>query len=214
MVEKKTVSEETPSVVMVVKDKVESKKTGGWKQSFKLLDENGKTLAKADMGDATYEVIASPSGTTTEETKELVGTNLTQNPGTKVPGGNWIRITVELKGKNYEGTVTGTYRILKTGCDISKAAFKIGNKEYTGKEVELTEEDFTKASIGGKALTLGKEFRIAGYSNHTAKGTAKVTLKGQGEYGGEKTVTFKITQKDLEKNWYEQFLSALQSLFN
>ena len=33
------------------------------------------------------------------------------------------------------------------------------------------------------------------YSNNTKKGTANVTVRGKGQYGGSKTVKFKITSR-------------------
>ena len=33
------------------------------------------------------------------------------------------------------------------------------------------------------------------YSNNTKKGTANVTARGKGQYGGSKTVKFKITSR-------------------
>ena len=35
----------------------------------------------------------------------------------------------------------------------------------------------------------------------SAKGTAKVTFRGKGDYGGEKTVSFKIGQRSIVDYW-------------
>lgn len=40
------------------------------------------------------------------------------------------------------------------------------------------------------------------YINNIRKGTAKVTLRGIGEYGGLKTVTFKIGAKSVN-DWFD-----------
>ena len=42
---------------------------------------------------------------------------------------------------------------------------------------------------------------IVSYSNNINKGTAKVTFRGIGEYGGTKTVTFKIGQRNITDYW-------------
>jgi len=41
------------------------------------------------------------------------------------------------------------------------------------------------------------DFTVVGYSNNINKGTAKLTIQGKGNYGGTKTVTFKIKGKSL-----------------
>ncbi|MCR4764359.1 MAG: hypothetical protein K5696_12605 [Lachnospiraceae bacterium] len=48
-------------------------------------------------------------------------------------------------------------------------------------------------------LTPGKDFVVESYTKNIKTGTAKVTLKGIGDWGGTKTVNFKITPKKAEK---------------
>ena len=43
------------------------------------------------------------------------------------------------------------------------------------------------------------EYEIISYTNNINKGTAKLTIQGQGNYGGTKTVSFKIKGKSLFK---------------
>ena len=43
----------------------------------------------------------------------------------------------------------------------------------------------------------GEDYEIVGYSKNTEKGTAKVTFRGLGNYGGFKTQTFKIKAKSV-----------------
>ena len=195
----------------MAKDKVENLKNNGWKQSFSVVDTNGKKLGGKDYiaKNATYTVIEVPEGA--EES--LKGTELVANPNTPVPAGSTIEIRVPLQGTNYEGVVKGTYRILAKDHDISKATFKIANKDYTGSEVELTAEDITTAEIKiNKVVTkleLDTDYEIVGYEKNINKGTAKVTFKGKGEFGGEKTVTFEINQRDADKNWWENLVEAI-----
>ena len=44
---------------------------------------------------------------------------------------------------------------------------------------------------------LSTDYEIVGYSNNINKGTAKVTIHGLNNYGGTKTVSFKIKSKKL-----------------
>jgi hypothetical protein len=39
------------------------------------------------------------------------------------------------------------------------------------------------------------DYDIVGYSNNVNLGTATVVIRGKGEYGGTKNVTFKIVKK-------------------
>ena len=108
------------------------------------------------------------------------------------------------KGKYTDESLSVIYRILPAGKDISKASFKIKTKEYIGRSVKLTSEDIT-AVLSKKGLTLGTDYEITAYTNNVKKGTATVTFRGIGEYGGTKTVKFKITQRNIG-NWWQGIL--------
>ena len=122
--------------------------------------------------------------------------------------GSKIRVTITGAG-NYAGensVLTADYRV--TERDFTKASFKIVTKSfsYTGKPVELTADDLKitfKTGSGKKAVTeeltlitdgdtTQDGYAIVGYQNNVNKGTAQVTLRGCGKYGGMKTVKFSI----------------------
>ena len=114
------------------------------------------------------------------------------------PAGTWIRVTVIGKG-NYTGSAVGEYRILAKNYDLSKAkvqfvkdgkTVKSLSKEYTGKPVTLDKSELV-VKAGGVELE-ADDYVILGYTNNVNKGTATVTIAGKGEYGGTKTVKFKI----------------------
>ncbi|MCR5448480.1 MAG: leucine-rich repeat protein, partial [Solobacterium sp.] len=113
-------------VTITAKDKVYSAKANSWKSAPVLKDTDGKTLKAGTDYDKniTY---------TTEDGDELPA---------EVEPGTVIKVTVTGKG-SYTGTAEVFYHILETGKDISKATFKITNKEYTGSEVTLTAADIT-----------------------------------------------------------------------
>ena len=138
------------------------------------------------------------------ELKNENGTYVPLKVKEKVPAGSVIRVTVTGKG-NYTGTVSGEYRILSAGKDISKAVFSIASQEYTGEEITLDHSAFTKALINKTTqLIYGEDFEIVSYSKNIKKGTASVTLHGINRYGGFKTVKFKITGKKLKLHWLEE----------
>lgn len=82
---------------------------------------------------------------------------------------------------------------------VAKATVNIAPQPYTGKEVKLDAEDFTKIKVGGKDLVLGTDFEIVDYENNVDKGNnAKVIIRGINDYCGTKTVKFKISTKKIK----------------
>ncbi|MCR5508831.1 MAG: hypothetical protein K6F34_09095, partial [Lachnospiraceae bacterium] len=80
--------------------------------------------------------------------------------------------------------------------DLSRLKVKVDDsgKYYTGEPVTVSNEDITFTVPAGQPDI---EFEILEhtYKNNIKKGTASVTVKGTGSYGGVKTITFKIGQK-------------------
>ncbi|MBR5578435.1 MAG: discoidin domain-containing protein [Lachnospiraceae bacterium] len=194
-------------ISVVVADKVENlkAKTNGWKATFKVVDISGKALTanKDYVKEAKYTVISSKDNA--YEAGYVI------QPGDKIPAGTKINVEVTLAGDNFEGTVSGEYTILGANYDISKAKFTISGKDYTGKPVTLTDDDIKIAikKLNKDDLVLGQDYVIVepSYTNNVKKGTAKVTLKGIGDFGGTKTVTFKIGQRDIAKNLFEDLFN-------
>lgn len=103
--------------------------------------------------------------------------------------------------KCYTGTGTAAYRV--TAASIAKAKISVKAKEYTGRAITLGKSDFSSVKVGKDKLVLGRDFEIVAgsYTNNTNKGTASVTIKGIGNYSGEKKVTFKITSRFMRWWW-------------
>ena len=59
-------------------------------------------------------------------------------------------------------------------------------------QAEITSSEGNKIK-----LIPGVDFIITGYSKNVNQGTAKVTLKGIGDYTGTTTVSFKIVKQNL-----------------
>ncbi|MCM1091149.1 MAG: hypothetical protein NC413_09910, partial [Muribaculum sp.] len=108
-----------------------------------------------------------------------------------------VKVTVTGKG-SYTGSISAAYRI--TQASFSKAKITIKPKAYTGGHVTLSEEDI-RVTLGGETLTYGEDYTIVegSYKNNVKKGSATVTIKGINNYGGSKTVKFKITARTLTK---------------
>lgn len=126
-----------------------------------------------------------------------------------------INVRITLKG-NYAGTgekaqtVETTFR-LYTIKATSLRVDAITPQPYTGEAIEPTivVRDPNKAA----PLVKGTDYDVE-YQKNVDKGTAKVIITGIGnEYGGSKTVTFKITQHKLKWEWKDDITSAVSNFF-
>lgn len=177
---------------MEASDKMFLAKAGSSVTNFTITDKNGKTL-KAGTD---YEKNAS----FTYASDIRLANGALRREGTAVqkedvvPAGTAIRVRVQGKG-NYTGTLTGAYRIIT--ADIAKADVKIEQKVYKGDAWILLGSDILSVTMDqGKTQLTPEDYYIAGYKNNTDKGTATVILKGRGNYGGTKSVTFVIKAKE------------------
>ncbi len=202
----KPLSEES-GITVVAKDKVANTKKNGYRQSFKVYDADGKALGSSDYDtqNVVYTLIQ-----TKDESGTVKTVNETLDKESIVPADSVIRIVVQGKGNYVGGSVSGTYRILKKDCDISKATIKISNQEYTGQPVEITDQSqfmegkvYLKVGSEKKVLTLGEDIEVMpdSYIKNINIGTAKVTFRGINEFGGEKTVGYKIGTRSIADFW-------------
>ncbi len=194
-------------ILISAKDKVANGIANGYVQSFKVYDADGKALTTKDY-DAktiTYTLIQK-----VDENGIIVETDETLNKTSVVEAGSMIQISVTGIGAYAGGTASGIYRIINKACDISKATIRIAPQEYTGEAVEITRQDqfvpnkvFIKTAEGNKELVLGRDIEVVegSYVKNVNKGTAKVTFRGIGEYGGIKTVSYKIGSRSIMDVW-------------
>lgn len=194
-------------IIVAAADKTVSSGKNGYRQKFKVIDADGKTLGAGDYekGTATYTLIQTENadGTYTEKNEPLDKDSI-------VPAGSVIRITVQGKGIYAGGSATGTYRILNNGYDISKATIQISNQPYTGGPVTITEQAqfkegkvYVKIGKEKRVLNLGQDIEVVSgsYLRNVNKGTAKVTFRGINDFGGTKTVTYKIGVRSITDFW-------------
>lgn len=103
----------------------------------------------------------------------------------------------EIEGiNNYDGKLRANFRIIL--ADISKANVKISSKVYTGKKIYITKNDITSIKIGKENLKRD-DYEIVAIRNNVKKGKGQVLIRGVGEYGGEKIVTFSIIPKTMNE---------------
>ncbi len=196
-------------ITMTLSDVVYREKNGAYRTKAVLKDVSGSALkAGKDYGKTlryTYEteteVLVLEEGElsrVTRKAKETVGEGDIPQAGTS------IRVTAQGIGV-YAGEgetppeISAVYRIVS--ADFTKAKVKVAAKRYQdGRPVTLTAEDLTVTMNGvEEPLVLGKDYVIKEetYVNHSIKGKAKVTLRGIGNYGGEKTIAYTIGAKTL-----------------
>ena len=153
-----------------------------------LKDINGKTLTLGKDFDKTiqytyYENVKLVNGTIKVAGSLVGSTDI-------IPAGTEIMVRVSAKnGGNYSGAVTTKFRIMKK--NIKGVSVSVKNQEYTGSKIMPG-----KTEIYSKTLTYN-DYEIIDYSNNIDKGTATITIRGIGNYGGTKKVSFKIGPKPL-----------------
>lgn len=163
-----------------IPDKQYSSKGNAWKSAVTLKDVNGKKLTAG-----------------TDYDKNLIYSYDKMEDGLPPQAGTIVYVTV-LGLNNYEGSsVTGSYRIYSTS--ISKLTVVIDAQEYTGREIELSADAihvYASKNEVKKGVEIAEPcYAIVSYSNNIKAGTAKVTLRGIGAYGGTRTCSFKINKK-------------------
>ncbi|MGN0387107.1 MAG: InlB B-repeat-containing protein [Lachnospiraceae bacterium] len=168
-------------VTMTANDMQYNATPGKYMSTPVLTDTDGKKLAKGKDYEATYEYY------------DINGNKMDAKSTPAV--GDVIKVKVTGKG-NYEGTKETTYRIYAKGYSIASAKITVLNKKYyNGDPVVLTKADL-KVQLGKD--TLGSEdYEIVSYSNNVIKGTAKVTIRGVGNYAGTKTFNLPIQAQQL-----------------
>lgn len=202
----KPLSEEN-GITVVAKDKAASTKKNGYRQRFTVYDADGKKLGSSDYDskNVVYTLIQ-----TKDKNGAVKTVNDTLDKDSIVPANSVIRITVQGKGNYAGGSISGTYRILQASHDISKATIQINNQEYTGQPVMITEQSqfkpnkvYIKIDNEKRELILGKDIEVVpnSYVKNVNKGTAKVTFRGINEFGGTKTVSYKIGTRSITDFW-------------
>lgn len=194
-IEKKSLT----AVNMSLSDKVYSNKANRYTTTVRLVDTDGKKLkAGKDYEKAlVYRYF-------NDTTVRVDGSDISRSAGSEVgkkdviPAGTVIEVTARAKNSgNYSGVVKGIYRIVRTSISSARIS-GISTQVYTGRPVTFDPAKI-KVQAGGD-LKFNEDYVIS-YSNNTKVGTATVTFRGTGNYGGSKTVKFKIRARGLRWWW-------------
>lgn len=207
---KKDISQPESGCKLTASDVATNAKAFSWKQTkITITDKNGKKLAAKTDYNPNFRYFSEES---CEDAYELTEATL---PTDKYPNGKgwvYVKATAAETSKNYEGSVIGKYYV--SGINISSAKAVISDKTYTGSEIELTEADIVVTMKDGKGTKTLKprnpsnpdeeyDYSIVpgSYTKNINKGTASVTIRGEGDYFGTKVVKFKIVNKSFK--WWE-----------
>lgn len=184
------------------------------KKDYKLEYFYNSTTEKEDSSETSKSVVIEEGDdpAPTDPTRIPVA-NINKYKDAKVGGTFIVRATaVGDTNASYSGYIEKTYVVRE--YDFTKATIKIEPKDYNGDKVTLTTKKAAGAT-GDITVTVGPRtapvelydtegstadgYCIVGYTGNDKKGTAKVTLKGTGEYAGTKVVTFKINPRSMVK---------------
>lgn len=178
-------------------DRVYRDKANIYRITPKLMDLDGKLLSAGRDFDPKSITYVYESNVALENRISKTAGSVVEKTDI-IPADTQIRITLSCgNGGNYTGTFTGTYRITK--ADINKAKVTIPKQIYTGDEIRPDKSQMT-VKISGTVLE-PDDYEIVCYDNNVKKGNASVTIRGQGNYGGTKTVRFAIGAKGFSWWW-------------
>ncbi len=211
-----TVMTDSESGIVAVANDVVYKETNTNYKTKIVVTDDGKALSSSTDYDAKlteyeYKTTGADGSVQTVTFKEGDRLSAPVPAGTEVT----VKIYASARSTNYvnaaSGALTTTYRIVERG-DIAKASVKALNPKYISQASnfrELSTSDFyytdkagltvSRVTLGGKELYCNTDFVIdkTTYVDTGKVGTAKVTIRGIGNYGGQKVVTYKIDKM----NW-------------
>ncbi|MDE7132906.1 MAG: Ig-like domain-containing protein, partial [Lachnospiraceae bacterium] len=204
-------------ITMTVKDMVYKGRKNTYKSTVTLKDCNGSKLTVGKDYDRNLVYTYAE----TVRWNEADGNEIVREAGTPVEAedipaaGTKICVTATGIGayvgeKNNDtetgATISAVYRIVE--ADIAKAKVTAKAQVYrNGRAITLTPEDLKIAVSGNpEELVCGVDYVIDEdtYTNHTNKGKATVIIRGIGNYGGEKKITYTIGSKTLV--WWRNLL--------
>ncbi len=214
--------------VRITATDVKALTSAGCKTTVTLTDSNGSKLVSGTDYNKTFSYTYEYDTTVTHKLSRTITEHVEKPAGMNVdikndiiPAGTVIRVSVT-GIKNYAGTdpenastASTVFKIIGSVNDISKATVKIADQAYTGRPIEFLKKDLT-VTLNKKPLELS-DYRIVpgSFENNINKGTAKFIIEGMGEYGGRKTVTFKIVSRSSDFNiTYDPNLAHMTGVFS
>ena len=174
-----------------VSDVVYADQAGKFMAEPEVKEADGTKLVKGSNKDYVVKYFVTENGTETEKTAS-----------DKLEAGTNVKVVVSAtENSNYTGETSREYRVVK--ASIGTANVVVNAQTYTGKAVTLKEEDFKKVKVGNDLLKMGEDYEIVpgSYKDNVNKGNATVTIRGIGNYGGTRQVTYRISSYMMRWWW-------------
>lgn len=153
-----------------------------------------------------------PSGETDDTAAEPVtwvkDTDYTVTYENNINAGTATAIVTPKDETKYTGEVKLNFTIAPK--DIGDLQMEGKDKVYKGRELNADVNMY----YNNMKLERSKDYRIKDYVNNLNVGTASATVKGKGNYTGERTMTFEITAKNIYELAYSPDLSQKSYQYN
>lgn len=201
-------AKELSEVAITAPDVTASTKTGCFKTRPVLIDSDGKTLKAGTDYEKNYRYTYKNDTKVTSN-----GTVVTRSAGEIaveadiIPAGTVLCVSVAARGSNYIGTsMEAEYRVTEKSISTAKVTVKNvdNNKnqfDYTGREVTISQRNLT-VMVGQDQLSADQyEILADTYKNNVNRGTASVQIRGLKDYGGTRTVKFRIGTRRFRWFW-------------
>jgi len=198
-VAKDSASDDGTKATIYAPDLVYSVKKNGFKSSPVLTDSSGKKLSAGTDYSKQY-VYRFVSDTDLDGdgiTDRIAGTEIDEND--ILPAGTKVNVTVNglADGKNYNDAATSfVYRITQLSIADRKVKATIDPQEYTGRQIKPKDGDI-KIQIGDNPLIIGRDYDILSYGENIQKGKGYVIIRGIGDYGATRKITFSIKTRGI-----------------
>ena len=199
IVQKRSADDDGTHIVIDAPDVVYSKKPGGYKSKPVITAPNGKKLTAGTDYKKSCEYFYAQAVDLDGDGKADRSAGTQVDPLDIVPAGTLMRVTVTGAGENSNytaGATSCTYRITKKAITSTSIKSYVGTRIYTGTSI-LPDYDKVWLCDGVSVLEAKKDYEIVAYGENIKTGKGTVIVRGVGDYGGYRTLTFKIKARGL-----------------
>ncbi|MBQ7971950.1 MAG: hypothetical protein IJ291_00650 [Lachnospiraceae bacterium] len=200
-------SDSEVGVIMTADDKAASTKPGGYISKPVIKDADGKALQQGkDYTVPVYTMTGADGEDVILGAKDVVGTVGAEITVTVKGLGNYAVEEDEGLSYTYRLTAKSISSVKVTGIEVP---YSSTSKAYLTRDDFYNADGTSKVTIGSgknkEYLDFEEDFEIVpgSYQKNDKKGTATVTIKGINEYGGTKTIKFKVGTRTLgDWDWW------------
>lgn len=164
-----------------------------------IVCDNGKALVKGQDYTVTYE----------ENTREAVG-DITQKPD-----GHTARAIITVKGSDYvageDGNDNRVVEFRIAGRMIKSARVTLKNPQYFSQGGAWPTEEDLEVRYRGE-LVSPDEYEIISRDLNTDRGIRYLIIRGKGQYGGTKRVSYLVQAKGIYDNWTQEAVQMLSNV--